>query len=498
MATPTIITQGAMSQDSSGVNKYNPNTGNLLLPGQSVQVNNLGQLPPTIPAGVGLGNTQAPSLPNTPTGSAANQISGAAAGFMAMPALDGAKNFGTQLSNANNVANANAQQGQQDYQSQVLGLINQMQNRPGELEQQYGIQKLSADALSAKANYDSVELAYRRQKEATMTDGAISREQKAATISEIERKEASQKADIAIDYNLKQGLLSNAKELMQKQIALELEPMKLKVDYYKDNRDRFDKILDKTEMRQYDYVQKKEERAYQAAQKAADRKANLIEKAIDNGTYTSDMKNMSFDQIAEKIGIGTAAKSITPLTKDGKPDVVEEAGNVIKLAKKDVPGASSAIGVMSSLQKFASDNKEGAFIGAATVRGRNNLRRGEARKEYINNQSAIDAINLKVQQWASGASLTEEQTKQVKRLVPDKNDTDFKIKEKINNLTQFMQQQVKAELAAKGISYDPTQVDYFAPSATEQLDVYVSNTPNGVSTQYSTTLEESWNAVSQN
>lgn len=498
MATPTIITQGAMSQDSSGVNKYNPDTGNLLLPGQSVQVKSLGNQPPTIPAGVGLGNVKATGLPNTTNGTAASGLSGASAGYMAMPALSSAKSMGSQLTSANNVANQNAQQGQQDYQSQVLGLINQMQNRPGELEQQYGIQQLSADALKAKANYDSVELGYRRQKEATMIDGALSADQKQARIGEIERKEASQKADIAIDYNLKAGLLSNAKELMQKQIALELEPMKLKVDYYKDNRDRFDKILDKTEMRQYDYIQKKEERAYQAAQKAADRKANLIEKAIDNGTYTSDMKNMSFDQIAEKIGAGTAAKAITPLTKDGKSDVVAEAGNVIKFAKKDVPGAAAAIGVMSSLQKFAKDNTEGRFIGAAPIKVAGKLRGGEARSERINNQSAINAINLKVQQWASGASLTEEQTKQVKRLVPDKNDTDFKIREKINNLTQFMQQQVKAELAAKGISYEPTQVDYFAPSATEQLDVYIGTTPNGVDTQYFTTLEQSWNMVNQN
>ena len=120
----------------------------------------------------------------------------------------------------------------------------------------------------------------------------MSADQKQARIGEIERKEASQKADIAIDYNLKAGLLSNAKELMQKQIALELEPMKLKVDYYKDNRDRFDKILDKTEMRQYDYIQKKEERAYQAAQKAADRIASLQMKAVENGVSWDQAKNI--------------------------------------------------------------------------------------------------------------------------------------------------------------------------------------------------------------
>lgn len=483
------------TQNPNNPNQYNPQTGNLVLNNSTTGI---GQTPPVIPAGVGLGSVPTPSLPNTQTGSGASNLSGASAGYMAMPALQGTQSFGSQLTNANNVANANAQQGQQDYQSQVLGLINQMQNRPGELEQQYGIQQLSADALKAKANYDSVELAYRRQKEATMTDGAISREQKAATIGEIERKEASQKADIAIDYNLKSGLLSNAKELMQKQIALELEPMKLKVDYYKDNRDRFDKILDKTEMRQYDFIQKKEERAYQAAKQAANDRQRLIEKAIDNGVYSADMKNMSYSQIANKIGAGNAAKAITPMASDGKPDVVTEAGNVIKLAKKDVPSAAAAIGVMSSLQKFANDNIEGRFIGAAPIKVAGRLRGGEARSERINNQSAIEAINLKVQQWASGASLTKEQERQVARLAPDKSDTDYKIREKVNSLTQFMQQQVKAELASKGISYDPTQIDYFAPSATEQLDVYVSNTPNGVSTQYSTTLEESWNALNPN
>ena len=295
--------QPTNTQNPNNPNQYNLQTGNLVLNNSTTGI---GQTPPVIPAGVGLGSVPTQTLPGIPTGTGASGLSGSAAGYLAMPALQGTQNFGSQLTSANNVANQNAQQGQQDYQSQVLGLINQMQNRPGELEQQYGIQQLSADALKAKANYDSVELAYRRQKEAAQVDGSISREQKAATIGEIERKEASQKADIAIDYNLKAGLLSNAKELMQKQIALELEPMKLKVDYYKDNRDRFDKILDKTEMRQYDYVQKKEERAYQAAQKAADRKANLIEKAIDNGVYSADMKGMSYDQLAEKIGTAQA------------------------------------------------------------------------------------------------------------------------------------------------------------------------------------------------
>ena len=308
--------QPTNTQNPNNPNQYNLQTGNLVLNNSTTGI---GNQPPVIPAGVGLGSVPTQTLPGIPTGTGASGLSGSAAGYLAMPALQGTQNFGSQLTSANNVANQNAQQGQQDYQSQVLGLINQMQNRPGELEQQYGIQQLSADALKAKANYDSVELAYRRQKEAAQVDGSISREQKAATIGEIERKEASQKADIAIDYNLKAGLLSNAKELMQKQIALELEPMKLKVDYYKDNRDRFDKILDKTEMRQYDYVQKKEERAYQAAQKAGDRLNDLKMEALKQGASWDDVKGIK--SLADFANISKTPLKIAQKTFDIKEKI---------------------------------------------------------------------------------------------------------------------------------------------------------------------------------
>jgi len=255
--------------------------------------------PPTIPAATALGNTQPTQLPQTPQGTSATELSGASAGYLTMPTI----NSLNQLGAATQTANQNAQTAQNDYMSQFTGLLNQMQNRPGELEQQYQIQKLSQDAMKAKANYDSVELAYRRKKESAMNNTNLTKEQASNVISDIERKEASQKADIAIDYNLKQGLLSNAKELMNKQLELELEPMKLKVDFYKDNRDRFDKILDKTEMRQYDYIQKKEERAYQAAKESANRIASLQMKAVENGVSWDQAKNIKSIGDYAKLGI---------------------------------------------------------------------------------------------------------------------------------------------------------------------------------------------------
>lgn len=322
--------------------------------------------PPVIPAATALGNTKPVQLPTAPQGTSATELGGASAGYLAMPTI----NSLNQLGSATQTANQNAQTAQNDYMAQFTGLLNQMQNRPGELEQQYQIQKLSQDAMKAKANYDSVELAYRRKKENLMNDASLTSDQKSAVIGDIERKEASQKADIAIDYNLKAGLLSNAKELMNKQLELELEPMKMKVDFYKDNRDRFDKILDKTEMRQYDYIQKKEERAYQAAKEAANRKFSLIEKAIDNGSYTPDMKNMSYSQLADKVGTtvggsylsqyapGTSGYTQGLLLSSGKNKKALTEGQITKIEK-----AKSAVTQLQNVDALMKDAKTGIFGG---------------------------------------------------------------------------------------------------------------------------------------
>jgi hypothetical protein len=64
-------------------------------------------------------------------------------------------------------------------------------------------------------------------------------------------------------------------------------------------------------------------------------------------------------------------------------------------------------------------------------------------EKSIKNRAYLDAINLRVQQWASGASLTESQIKQVNKLVPKPTDTDYTAKAKANALIDFMNQQVK-------------------------------------------------------
>ena len=82
-------------------------------------------------------------------------------------------------------------------------------------------------------------------------------------------------------------------------------------------------------------------------------------------------------------------------------------------------------------------------------------------KESIENAGYIDAINLKVQQWASGSSLTSEQIKQVERFTPKMTDSDSSVRTKLNNLHNFMQEQAKSQLQSEGIAYVPNKVNLF-------------------------------------
>jgi len=420
--------------------------------------------PSTIPLGVATSTVPPMQLPSQNQGSSQNatNIQGSM-GFLAQPNITSLN----QLGQATQVANQNF--------NTALGLeagvMNELANfgqRKQQIAGEYGIADLTSDLREVKGKYDSTQLSYRRAKEEAMNNPNLTADMKSARISEIERKEASQIADIGIDFNLKQGRLTDAKNLMNDQIELELEPLKIKAQYFTSLKNDYKDFLTTAQNRQLDNLARKEERAYQ------ERKAQL--------------------ELANEAKL-FAAGAGTPTLQSGQPDIAKKVALTLQLAKKDVPSASAALGVLNSLQKFATDNKEGNFIGAAPIRLFGKLRGKEARSERLGTRSNIEAVNLKVQQWASGASLTEEQTKQVKRLTPDKNDTDFQIRNKINQLTDLMQTQIQSELASKGVYYQPETIDWFAPTPTQQLNEIVGNDATVmIPTQNAAQLNDLWNS----
>lgn len=272
---------------------------------------------PVIPVGVVTEPQKRMTLPTAPVPTASGALSGNAGVLLQQPVINNLND----LSGANAIAQNNSDIASKTYEEQVLSMLNQVQNRPGELQQQYRIQELQSDQATAKAKYDSLDLAYRRQEEATTTNPSLSAEQKQARLSEIGRKKSSELADVAIDYSLKSGLFTNAKSLMDDQIKAELEPMKLKVDYYKTIKDDYRDVLDKTQKLQIDKVIRDEDRAYQQkkdalelanSMKLASFKASLDSKNAVNNSYLSPaMKlkvaaNPQFQKIQSKISLSKA------------------------------------------------------------------------------------------------------------------------------------------------------------------------------------------------
>lgn len=129
------------------------------------------------------------------------------------------------------------------------------------------------------------------------------------------------------------------------------------------------------------------------------------------------------------------------------------SSNKIKFNDKD----SSALGVILALDDFAKYNPEGQFEGInpiARLPGRFQSEEGRRNRQFV------EAINLTTQQWASGAALTEAQTRQVQKLTPDKNDTDSQVRDKINGLANYMLTQLRATAIKSGRQLPANRIRY--------------------------------------
>lgn len=146
-----------------------------------------------------------------------------------------------------------------------------------------------------------------------------------------------------------------------------------------------------------------------------------------------------------------------------------------KIAPATKARLSSALDVLNSVDEFANMNVEGKFTGVGIagrikegIKGFFNMKDPEA----ITNAQNIEAINLKVQQWASGAALTDAQTKQVERFTPALNDSDKTVRTKLNGLYNFMLNVAESNLLTEGVNVQFPSVNLF-----EIADLYEKASP---------------------
>lgn len=346
------------------------------------------------------------------------------------------------------------------------------------------------------------------KKREILSNASYTKEQAQNAINQLERTSYQKQADIAILGNAAKGRYDTAMDIAKRKVESELAPIKAEIEARKAYIDLYKDEWSQAQTAEANRIVRNEERKYNEEKATKDAIENIKLEYVKNGgkdiaqfrdTTTVDdalakagsylaSGNIEFQKIGDNVlridkltgkvlntyGSGSYSGNNFAITKNtldtiNNGDIVKTIANVINTSgAKQSQATNDAINVISGVQQLANANPDGVFIGAAPGIGFGYLRGAEARQKRIENQSAFDAINLKVQQWASGAALTAEQTKQVKKLTPDKNDTDFRIRQKLNALAQYMVGQVSGQLAGQGIGFSMEPVDLFNKKPLDQ------------------------------
>jgi len=327
-------------------------------------------------------------------------------------------------------------------------------------------------------------------------------------IGRIQNESSNHQADLAILKFVADNDYQGASEIADRQLKNKLEQSRIKLDALKfmveNTQGKADKDLEA--------AQKKEQRIYDKTEKdltdVTDVKKKLLELGVkvspqiltgfNNAKNLDDVMkipglsdllvnqnneivkvgdnqmliNKTTGKVIKNFGGATTTNNQFALTQNmvssGNKDIVSSISEVIKNsgAKNNV-SMSNALNVISGAQAMANRNPNGEFVGINPFFKRPDI---FSTPEQLANRSDIEAINLKVQQWASGASLTTEQIKQVAKITPKVSDTDSQVRSKLNALSNYMITQVRGELAGQGIDFTPENIDLFAPPVKTKED----------------------------
>ena len=329
-----------------------------------------------------------------------------------------------------------------------------------------------------------------------------------------EKESLAKRADLSVIKSVAQNDYYGAKAIADRKVAALLEDdaqeIKLLEMTYLDNKDLFTKA----EQRQFEAQQNERTRLLQ--DRATELKAvnDLAINALQNGAPVDVVRQMQeATSQADAIGIGGSwvgkldrdtqllqqqkirsdmnaaanaaaaaqqqAAMIQQLSSNGDPVSSKQALSTILSSDAVSTGTKGriapALGVINAVDEFANSNIEGEFTGVGIfgrikegVKGFFNKKSPEA----INNAQNIEAVNLRVQQWASGAALTEAQTQQVNRLTPTLNDSDATVRTKLSGLYNFMLNQAEADLLTDGVNIQFQPVNLF-----EIRDLYQKASP---------------------
>lgn len=327
--------------------------------------------------------------------------------------------------------------------------------------------------------------------------------------AQIGRETAIAALPVQAQLSAAQGNLEMAQSNMETLFKIYSDDARNKFEYKKEVLTFIYDKVDKENQRKLDDLKVRETRAYEKEQDFLKTKESIAIEAAKNGASAATLTKISqatdFASVISSAGSSLVNTQVIKLD-NGNTVIVDSMGRVIKnlggaapktetsnnfMVNKDIlknaygndvvsviasainssgakqsQSTNDAINVISGLQQLVKDAPDGVFKGLAPIR----LTPGKMKSEQaLTNLSNIEAVNLKVQQWASGASLTEAQTKSVERMTPRKSDTDKQVIAKTNALANYMISQVSGQLAGQGIGFSMDKVDLFTKTPEQEM-----------------------------
>lgn len=295
-----------------------------------------------------------------------------------------------------------------------------------------------------------------------------------------------------------QGNLELANHYVDKMTEMQYQDFQVKYENQKYNLEIAQNYLTKAEAKQAKAIDFQLDIAKTNYASFLDNKNQIWKNALSQGASSSELQSIARSQsdndlawAGQKYGMSAMEKAeISKIygetTKTSIADTInavfqKEGSNTpvtAKAALSALVGSDAvstgtrarlapAVEVLNAVDEFANANIEGEFVGSGGFLGFSKLKEwgkgifNMKNPEAISNAQQIEAINLKVQQWASGAALTEDQTKQVAKITPNTWDSDKEIRTKSSQLYNFMLNQAEGNLLTEGINVQFPAVKLF-------------------------------------
>jgi hypothetical protein len=364
-----------------------------------------------------------------------------------------------------------------------------------ELYKQYGVDQLSTSVAEIQNRIDATErsrLAQVSQLEKNpqgLFGGALQDE-----INRINRDFSKQQADDAITLNALTRNFTNMTAIADRQLEDYMAPIKANVDFQKElfkiNQSNFTQT--QRDALQYKIAQdeKKTAKIEADAKAISDAKIQALTNASKYGAPQSILKAIQSAKTVEEAILAGAKYSVDPMDRSikglqlrklqqevAKGDLVAQQAIVNSVVNEKDPTKlisnffrtnpnlkdltkilSDAAAVVSAIGDLSKKTTSGEIKGYGFLAG-GFLPEALSSQEAISTRASISAIDGKVQSWLSGASLSKGQEALIKKLIPERNDTDATVKTKLNQLTNYMLADIKGRATTQGAQFEYIPAD---------------------------------------